>query len=415
MFKTSLRWRIILVLGLIVTVTSTLFAYGVLQMKEQLEEVIFDDMVRGQLEELLQQVEHGTYDDSKLFRDWAFHYGTAAAAVHPTLQALAPGPHHSVLINDRYYQVEVGSHAGQPVYLTYDITGWEVQEHELLELLAWGIGLLAVAAIIMGSQASSTILAPVKALTDRLAAIHPRERNLRISKEFAGNEIGQIAAAFDTYLERLDQFVDRERSFTAAASHELRTPLSVMMGAIDILDAQPQPPATQRALVRLKRACGEMRAFIEATLFLSREDSTTIQEVHKAHVAEIIRGLLEDNQPLLAARNITATADVPATFVLQQPASLVQIMLGNILRNAIEHTRDGSITIMASAGLLTICDTGSGIPASDLPRIFDRSYTTKKDGIGLGLNLVKRICDRFGWQIDIVSSPGHGTTATIRF
>lgn len=414
-YKTSLRWRIILVLGLIVTVTSALFAYGVLQMKEQLEEVIFDDMVRGQLEELLQQVDHQTYDDSKLFRDWAFHYGDAAADAHPALRALGPGSHHSVFIDDRYYQVEVGSHGGQPVYLTYDITGWEQQEHELLELLAWGIGLLAIVAVILGSQASRTILAPVKALTDRLSSIHPRERNLRISGEFAGNEIGQIATAFDTYLERLDQFVDRERSFTAAASHELRTPLSVMMGAIDILDAQPQPPASQRALARLKRACGEMRAFIEATLFLSREDSTTIHDEPKAHLPEIIMGLLEDNQPQLTERSITVTTDVPDSLVLTQPASLVQIMLGNILRNAIEHTRNGNIVIVASDSEVTVRDTGTGIPAADLPHIFERSYTTKKDGLGLGLNLVKRICDRFGWQINIASTVGEGTTTIIRF
>ncbi|MDR2881873.1 MAG: HAMP domain-containing histidine kinase, partial [Azoarcus sp.] len=58
-------------------------------------------------------------------------------------------------------------------------------------------------------------------------------------------------------------------------------------------------------------------------------------------------------------------------------------------------------------------DTGSGIPASDLPHVFDRSYTTKEDGNGLGLNLAKRICDRFGWRIDIQSEKGKGTRVTL--
>lgn len=414
-YKTSLRWRIILALGLIVTVTSALFAFGVLQMKEQLEEVIFDDMVHGQLEQLLVQVEQGTYNKDLLFRDWEFHYGPAVAGINPILLGLGPGSHHSVRIGARYYQVEVGSHAGAPVYLAYDITGWEQQEHELLELLAWGIGILAIVAILMGLQASRTILAPVRALTGRLAAIHPRQRNVRIQDEFSGNEIGQVATAFDSYLERLDRFVERERSFTAAASHELRTPLSVMMGAIDVLDAQPQPAASQRALARLKRACGEMRAFIEATLFLSREDSTTIQEGLEADVSAILRNLLEDNQPLLQDHNLAVNVSLPPAYLLAQPASLVHIMLGNILRNAIEHTHDGRIDIRMAGNELTISDTGCGIAAADLPHIFDYSYTTKADGFGLGLNLVKRICDRFNWQIAISSTPGLGTTVTLKF
>jgi len=414
-YKSSLRWRIILVLGLIVTVTSALFAYGVLQMKERLEEVIFDDMVHGQLEVLLQQVEQGSYDERDLFRDWAFYYGPAAQQVHPLLLALAPGSHHSVLIGERYYQVEVGSHAGAPVYLTYDITEWELQEHELFRLLAWGIGLLAIAAILMGLQASKTILAPVRALTDRLAGIHPRQRKVRIADQFQGNEIGQIASAFDLYLERLDQFVDRERSFTAAASHELRTPLSVMMGAIDVLDAQPQPPAAQRALARLQRACREMHAFIEATLFLSREDSTTIQDEERPPLAEVIKGLIEDSQPLLHQHNISVSTELAPDFTLAAPRSLVQIMIGNILRNAIEHTRNGRIDISMNAGRLNITDSGSGITAENLPRVFERSFSTKPDGSGLGLNLVKRICDRFGWSIELSSTPGQGTTATLHF
>ncbi|HEY0961807.1 MAG TPA: HAMP domain-containing sensor histidine kinase, partial [Pseudomonadales bacterium] len=178
-------------------------------------------------------------------------------------------------------------------------------------------------------------------------------------------------------------------------------------------EVQEQSSAGRRAIARMRRACGEMHAFIEATLLLSREDSATIQQEASTDVPALVAALVEDILPLLQARNVSLVTDIPPGFTLPQPPSLVQITLGNILRNAIEHTRDGSIDLRAHDGVLTIRDTGCGIPAADLPRIFERSYTTKKDGVGLGLNLVKRICDRFGWHIAVASEEGQGTTVTI--
>lgn len=413
-YTTSLRARIIIALVVIVTVTSSLFAFGVLFMKEKLEEVIFEQMVQSQLEQLVAQLDAGTYDPDRLFEGWSFHFEDDGA-VDPILHALPPGSHHSVRVGTRYYQVAVAERDGHPVYLTYDISDWENLEHQLFEMLAYAIGALALVAIAMGQQASRAILAPVNALTARLAAMQPRQRNQRIAREFAGGEIGRIARAFDEYMERLDHFVERERSFTAAASHELRTPLSVMLGALDVLEAQEQSAPGQRAIARMRRACGEMRAFIEATLLLSREDSTTIQQDGSSDVPALVAALIEDVQPQLDERKIAITANVPPGFTLPQPPSLVQITLGNLLRNAIEHTRDGSIALQVNEGVLTLRDTGSGIAAADLPRIFERSYTTKKDGVGLGLNLVKRICDRFGWRIAVSSEEGRGTTVTLDF
>lgn len=414
-YTISLRSRIILALVIIVTVTSTLFAVGVLQIKQQLEEVIFGDMVKEQLELFIHQLESNSYDPTSLYNNWAFHYGDNMSTVHPDILALSEGSHHSVIIGNNYFQVEVGKYEEQPAILIYDITDWENLEHELLEMLAWGIAIVMVVAIFMGWSASQSILAPVKALTRRLSTIQPRERDVRISKEFQGSEIAHIASAFDRYLERLDQFVERERSFTAAASHELRTPLSVMLGAIDILESNTNEPAGKRALARIQRACSEMLAFIEATLFLSREDEGTIQDQTPANLVKIIEEQIEDNTEKIKDQDITLVTSFMAEPLLQQPASILQITVSNILRNAIEHTPGGKIEIQLDQNSMSIQDNGSGIPKSDLPHIFDRSYTTKAGGTGLGLNLVKRICDRFNWTIEVFSDVGTGTTVKIVF
>ncbi|MDP5053920.1 MAG: HAMP domain-containing histidine kinase [Congregibacter sp.] len=411
----SLRYRVLLALVLIVSVTSFLFASGLLIIKSQLEAVIFGEMTAQQFEELRAQLDAGSFQESSLFAGWQFYYRDGHTEVPAEIAQLNPGPHHSVWVQDSVYQIQVGEWQGSPAYLTYDITTWENQEHRVLTMLLYGLVFVLIASLLMGLSATRAILAPVRRLSNRLTQIQPGERSLRIAQDYQGTEIGQIAAAFDQYMERLDQFVERERSFTAAASHELRTPLSVMMGAVDVLAVNEQTPASMRAIERINRACSEMLAFIEATLYLSREDANQIDQTAPADVAAIVAGLLDDNSEQLRGRDIQVETKVHASPTLSTPSSLVQISIGNLLRNAIEHTYAGTISIDVNRDRFSISDTGEGIPADKLNEVFDRSYTTKPGGTGLGLNLVRRICDRFHWQITIDSAVGAGTTVTILF
>jgi signal transduction histidine kinase len=415
MLRTTLKFRILVALVLIVSVTSLLFAGGVLLIKAQLEASIFGDMVAEQMRVLTAQLDAGTYHEDALFTGWQFHTGDAAARIAPEIAALAPGSHHSVAAGDFIYQVEVAQWQGRPAYLTYDVTEWENQEHAVLRMLLYGLLLVLIVAIAMGLSATKAILAPVQNLSRRLTQIEPGQTSLRIASDYAGTEIGQIAASFDKYQERLEKFVERERSFTAAASHELRTPLAVMMGALDVLSANPQSPASQRALERISRACAEMLAFIEATLLLSREESSGVDQGSPADLVALMERSLEDHAAQIAERSLQIVRDYAGAPTLAQPASLVQITISNLLRNAIEHTRDGRIDVQIREDAIAIRDTGEGIPADKLAHVFERSYSTKEGGTGLGLNLVRRICDRLHWTITLESTPGEGTLARVQF
>jgi signal transduction histidine kinase len=415
MLKTTLKFRILVALVLIVSVTSLLFAGGVLLIKARLEASIFGDMVAEQMRVLTAQLDDGSYQAGALFTGWAFHFGEATAQLPAEITALAPGSHHAVAAGSFVYQVEVNAWNGNPAFLTYDVTEWEEQEHAVLRMLLYGLLIVLIVAIAMGLTATRAILAPVQALSRRLTEIEPGQASLRIADDYAGTEIGQIAASFDKYQERLEKFVERERSFAAAASHELRTPLAVMMGALDVLIANPQSPASQRALERISRACGEMLAFIEATLLLSREESSQIHQSSPVDVVALVERTLDDHAAQIAERSLQIVRDYAGAPTLAQPASLVQITISNLLRNAIEHTRDGRIDVQIRNGAIAIRDTGEGIPADKLAHVFERSYSTKEGGTGLGLNLVRRICDRLHWTITLESTPGEGTLATVQF
>lgn len=419
----SLRFRFVLALVIIVSSTSFLFASGVLVIKAQLEAVILGDMTAKQFDVLLAQLEEGSFQPSSLFTGWQFYYrhglddglDDGPGDVPKEIAALTPGQHHSVWVGDAVYQVQAGEWRGSPAYLTYDITAWEDQEHDILSILLYGLGILLLVVLTLGFTATRAILAPVRRLSNRLTAIQPGERSLRIAREYQGTEIGEIAAAFDQYMRRLDQFVERERSFTAAASHELRTPLSVMMGAVDVLAVNEQSPASLRAIERIQRACSEMLAFIEATLYMSREDASQIDQTGPADIHAMVKSLIDDSEERLRTQHIHVETHFATPPILTAPSSLLQICISNLLRNAIEHTHGGTISIHLSSDSLCVRDTGEGIPPDKLEQVFDRSYTSKPGGTGLGLNMVRRICDRFHWQIQLESEIGVGTTATIFF
>jgi len=413
--KASLKFRILAALVLIVSVTSFLFAGGVLLIKSQLESRIFGDMVAEQMQVLTAQLVEGTYHEDALFNGWQFHTGEEARNIAPEIAALEPGSYHTISAGGSFYQVEVGEWNGSPTYLTYDITEWEAQEHAVLRMLLYGLLLVLIVAIAIGLSATRAILAPVRDLSRQLTDIEPGQTSLRIADDYIGTEIGEIASSFDKYQERLDKFVERERSFTAAASHELRTPLTVMMGALDVLSADTHSPASQRALERINRACTEMLAFIEATLLLSREESSQIYQDRPIDLVTLVDQCLEDYASQIADNSLLIERDYVSSPRLFLPVNLVKITVSNLLRNAIEHTHGGNIRIQIRDKEFSISDTGEGIPNDKLTQVFERSYSTKVDGTGLGLNLVRRICDRLHWTITLDSSLGYGTLVTVIF
>ena len=104
-----------------------------------------------------------------------------------------------------------------------------------------------------------------------------------------------------------------------------------------------------------------------------------------------------------------------APLQLDESESLVQIVISNLLRNAVEHTANGKITVRIQHDALEVIDTGEGIAEENLERVFEHSFSTREHGTGLGLNLVRRLCERLSWQIELHSQLGQGTLVRIVF
>jgi signal transduction histidine kinase len=249
-------------------------------------------------------------------------------------------------------------------------------------------------------------------LADDVAHLDPASRNQRLGKRFANREVGVIAAAFDDFMERLDGVLEREKAFTEDASHELRTPLSVITSSAELLADDPDlSNASRERVLRIRRAAGQMQSLIEALLFLARGESGGSPQ--PCALDQIVKEAVEVVAAGAATKSLQLNVAVEPVTVAGSPV-MVACVVNNLLLNAVNFTQAGTIDVKLTPQELLVRDTGIGIPPSDLSRIFERRYRgAHSRGLGLGLYLVNRICQRLGWSIETSSTEGSGTTFRI--
>ena len=266
---------------------------------------------------------------------------------------------------------------------------------------------------------------PVSTLATQVAAWDPRQPDLdtivpaRLPGE-VGREVRLLEGALRGLAERTQAFIRRERDFTREASHELRTPLTVVRVATDMLRRDPDlPQRMQRSLDRVQVAARDMEAVVDALLILAREDEPTNSE--EFEVLDVAAEAVAIGQALLA--ELPGTPAVELTL-LEQGAPTVRgsrralaVILEQLVRNACTFTAKGRIEVCVDDDRIDVRDTGVGMDRDVLERVFEPFYRADQyvGGRGLGLAIVRRLGGRFGWVIDIESTPGQGTNVTLHF
>ncbi|MBW8310405.1 MAG: HAMP domain-containing histidine kinase [Rhizobium sp.] len=227
-----------------------------------------------------------------------------------------------------------------------------------------------------------------------------------------------LASSLHDFASRIESFVERERDFTRDASHELRTPLTVIRVAGDMMAGDDSlSPMARKALGRIQGAGRDMEALIEAFLILAREGDTGLPD-DDFDVCDVVREEVDKARLLLAGKPIEISCAQEQAFHLHAPARVLSVLLGNLLRNACHYTDAGSIIVTVRRGSISVADTGVGMSPEELARVFEpffRGGDRKKDGQGIGLSIVQRLSQRYGWPVRLESELGRGTTATVSF
>ena len=271
-------------------------------------------------------------------------------------------------------------------------------------------------------RASRKALSPVIELAKvvrRWNPDHPDPASLSPDRLPAASDsdVEVLVAALYNFANRLDAFVERERNFTRDASHELRTPLTVMKVAVDVLADEDMSPFAQRSLARIRRSVREMEALIETFLVLARESDSGLRD-EDFLANDVVGAEVARYRELLAGKPVQLEVVEHGRFALHAPPRVFAVMIGNLIRNACLYTEQGSVTVEVEANDVRVTDTGSGMSEEDLERAFQPFYRgsrTGRSGHGIGLAIVRRIADRYHWQVTLESTLGKGTTATVHF
>jgi len=286
-------------------------------------------------------------------------------------------------------------------------------------MIAGVLAALAVAAV-AGMLVSVRLTGTLRRMADAAGRIAAGEYSQRVAYE-AEDEIGELARSFNHMAGRLEQTERLRRDQLADLSHELRTPLTSIQGYMEgLVDGViPEEPQTyqlvQREAARLTRLVGDIER-------LSRvESGATRAEPVRVAPREVIVGVVERLRPQFEQKrvslNVEASPEVPA--VLADEDLLVQVLL-NLVSNSFKYTSEGGHVVLRAgplgeAVLLEVADDGVGIPAEDLPHVFERFYRVDKSrsaaggGAGIGLTIAKSLIVQMGGHIWAESTLGQGT------
>jgi heavy metal sensor kinase len=299
---------------------------------------------------------------------------------------------------------------------------------ELLTLLLWGvpIGLIVAAAASRWMAARS--LAPMRDLSEAARSIGVHALDRRMPVRGSGDEPDQVAIAFNETLERLEASVGEMRQFSAALAHELRTPLAALRGEIETMLLHPRSSDEyQRGLVSQLEDIDKLSRMVSQLLTLARAESGEIQLAkERVDLSALSHSIVSQLESVAEAKDLTLDCDAPSPVFVMGDAGWLERLVLNLIDNAIKFTPTGGHLTLSVAERdgrpqLVMRDTGIGVSAADLPRIFERFYradsarSPQTEGTGLGLTLAKWIADRHRATISAASETGEGTRVTVNF
>ena len=422
--RSGIRRKIWAVYVLQVAAISLATILGVYGAATVLEEVLIKRALSGEAAYYWQRWERNhaaPVPDTNNMTGYLLAPGADTAALPPPLRRLAPG-YHRIQSGGSFVLVHVSDGPPGRLFLVFN--------QEQVGHLAFLFGFLPLIVVLliiyittwMTYRASRRALSPVIALAKAVREWDPKRPDLaaldprNLSSDPDG-DVETLARALHGFASRIEEFVERERNFTRDASHELRSPLTVIKLAADVLVEEDVSPFAQRALQRIRRSVRDMQAMLETFLLLARESDTGLPQ-EDFIVNDAVREEIERAQPLLEGKPVTLELDERARFALHAPPRVFAAMIGNLIRNACLYTEAGSVRVSIGEDSVSVADIGIGMSPDEIAHAhqpYFRGSRSASAGHGVGLSIVRRLSERFGWPVDLRSEVGAGTTATIRF
>lgn len=422
--RRRLRSRIILSYALLGFGLAILFAFAAVYVRDHVEDRLIVEQLQNDVDNVVRQKHEnpGKPAGTSLVSVWVWSSRTAykiplawqdfGTGVHDWT---GPGPDGRL----HHYKVAVRRDPDLDVFELYDVTRDELGKRQLLTALVVTVILLGIFSLLVGVWLSARVMSPVTELAQRLRDFRKGGKLEPLAPYFAEDEVGELAAALDEYAERQSAMIARDREFNADVSHELRTPLAVIATTTELLMGNADlPEKAKTRLKRIERAVRQSTELTQALLLLSRAERSGPVDGETTDVAKVAADVIDTNLQHIGNKPVEIRLVVESACAVEAPSSVVAVALGNLVGNATKYTMEGEVVVRVQADRVLVEDTGPGIKPEHAERLFERGVRGEGEvvkGAGLGLAIVRRLCELYGWRVSLVPRAEHGAVATLDF
>jgi signal transduction histidine kinase len=421
LYRRRLRSRIVLSFLIFGTLLSVLFALSTLFLRDYLEDQLIGATLKQELDDYVTQLREDPTVVEPFYtriQGYITRPGDPNKTVNAQVRTLPSGV-HDVQMAGGVFKAAVRKEEDLWAFLIYDVSDNQLLKRRLVFALVGVVLLFSVWSFTLGAWSSRRVMKPVTDLADQLDTLSEEKKPERLSEHFADDEVGQLAAALDSYADRLHHLVERDREFNADVSHELRSPLTVITGATELLLAQSDlEPKVRTRLLRIARAARQSADITTALLHLVRAEQGIDKDSTAHNVGRIVGEVVHLYEPLVGNKPLELRVREEDRVSVIAPESVVAVTVGNLIGNAMRYTSEGEVVITIGNGRVTVDDTGPGLPEEELEHVFERHYRGQNitgKGAGLGLAIVKRLCELYGWSIMFSNRESGGLRAELRF
>lgn len=422
--RSSLRRRILLGLFGYAALLSIAVAIQGVVVNEHAEQLVWQTLLQSELDHFL---ERSRIDPQYRWTDTGtvslYNASREPQRVPVVLRTLPPGVHDDISVNGSERVVMVRDVDGHRLILALDITELEAREFDMaLTVAGSAITMIALLGLLI-AWGVNRLLQPLSNMAVRIGELQPGDVGRpgtaqRIDvPESATAELFVIATALNDYLERNARFVERERAFIDSTSHELRTPIAVIVGATELgLEHAAEPEVVRNQLARIQRTARDVEQLISLLLVLAKDPARLAGSSDRVALEQLLPEIVDDHRHLTRDKDLALVlAPLPPCEIVA-PLPIVQAAIGNLLRNAIEHSDRGEVSIVLRPdATVVIQDPGHGMTPEEISTIYARiARGSGREGGGIGLDLIARLCDHLGWTLDIASDAQRGTTTTLQ-
>ncbi len=427
--KYGIRLRVTLALAIFCIIIVGALAISLYFASDDIEEEHIEQIMKAEMNHVIHHYLQHTYFTPHIgssLKSYVIRNSLEESQLPGYLQKLDRGS-HKIFRDDQEIRVLVQHAEGAKFVIAYKIGLHEQRQREFRLLVVLSLIAVVAIAFLVGYLLAGLLVKQVTDLAERVKRLMPANHNAQglvsnnihcvsLSQPGQDEEVAQLARTLEDYQYRIVRMLQREQEFTANISHELRTPITTILTSCELLLADQNLPSKAYGRIKnIEAVSNRMSEQVQALLFLAREQALGTME--PVAIAECVYDAVEPFCEEIYQKNLELDVAIKPGDVLTLNRQALHTALVNLLRNAVQYTEKGFIHISYNNKRLSIADSGIGIEPAFMPFLYERFFrgSEKTQGLGIGLVIVKRICDYYEWKIEVDSTPGSGATFHIIF